>query len=111
MRSCLTPLDKFRDGRHACSVSSDAVTTTWMSHPDAMTERLKNEPALIVGFVQALLTLGLSFGLDLDSAQVGAILAVVTAMTAVLLRQQVSPARPLPGAGQSGLVRTPEVAG
>lgn len=58
--------------------------------------RLKNEPALIVGFVQAMLALAVSFGLDLSVEQVGSLVAAAAAMTAVLLRQQVSPtsARP-----------------
>jgi hypothetical protein len=53
--------------------------------------KLKNEPALIVGFVQAVLALAVSFGLGLSVDQVGAIVAVAAAATSVLLRQQVSP--------------------
>lgn len=50
------------------------------------------EPALILGLVQTVLALVLAFGVDLDSEQVGAILAVSAAVLAVITRQQVSPA-------------------
>jgi len=58
--------------------------------------KLKNEPALIVGFVQAILALAVSFGLDMSVEQVGAIVAVAAAATSVLLRQQVSPVSSTP---------------
>ena len=58
--------------------------------------KLKNEPALIVGFVQAMLAVAVSFGLDLSVEQVGAIVAASAAVTSILLRQQVSPTSALP---------------
>jgi hypothetical protein len=59
---------------------------------------LKNEPALIVGAVQALLAVAVSFGLDLSVEQVGAVVAASAAVTSILLRQQVSPTSALPAA-------------
>ena len=49
------------------------------------------EPAVILGAVQAILALSLSFGLSLSSGQVGAIMATAAAVLAVIVRQQVSP--------------------
>lgn len=54
-------------------------------------ERLRHEPALLSGFVGAAVALGASFGLELTSEQVGAIMAVLSAGLAVLVRQRVSP--------------------
>jgi hypothetical protein len=65
--------------------------------------KLKNEPALIVGFVQATLAVAVSFGLDLSVEQVGAIVAASAAVTSILLRQQVSPASALPAPEPHGL--------
>jgi hypothetical protein len=48
------------------------------------------EPALIVGFVQAALMLGITFGLHLTVEQVGAISAVLAALFALLTRSQVA---------------------
>lgn len=55
-------------------------------------ERIKGEPALLLGAVQALLILGVSFGLKLSPEQMGAILAASAAILAVITRQMVSPA-------------------
>jgi len=52
-------------------------------------QMLAKEPALIVGFLEAVLALAVAFGLDLDAGQVGAIMSVVTASLALLLRQAV----------------------
>ena len=52
---------------------------------------LKNEPALALGLVEAALALAVTFGLSLSVEQVGAIMAVVAAATALLVRRQVSP--------------------
>lgn len=49
------------------------------------------EPALILGLVQAILALAISFGADLDANEVGAILAVTAAILAVVTRQSVTP--------------------
>jgi hypothetical protein len=54
---------------------------------------LSKEPAVLVGLVQAVLALAVSFGLDLTPEQVGAIMAVTSALLALLVRQAVvSPA-------------------
>lgn len=50
------------------------------------------EPALILGAIQAILALVVSFGLDLSVEQTGAILAASAAVLAVITRSQVSPA-------------------
>ena len=49
------------------------------------------EPALILGALQAVVALAISFGLDLSPEQVGAILAASAAVLAVVTRSQVSP--------------------
>lgn len=54
---------------------------------------LSKEPAVLVGLVQAILALAVSFGADLTSEQVGSIMAVTSALLALLVRQAVvSPA-------------------
>ena len=54
-------------------------------------QRIKREPALVAGVVSAVIALAVSFGADLSSEQVGAIMAVVAAVTALFTRQQVTP--------------------
>jgi hypothetical protein len=49
------------------------------------------EPAMILGAIQALLALGLSFGLHLSPGQFGAIMAAAAAVLSVVVRQQVTP--------------------
>lgn len=49
----------------------------------------KREPALILGAVQAVIALALSFGLNLSVEQVGAILAATAAVLALVTRAQV----------------------
>lgn len=49
------------------------------------------EPALIIGAVNALLALGVGFGLPVTPAQVGLINGAVAAILAVVTRQQVVP--------------------
>lgn len=49
------------------------------------------EPAVILGAIQAILALGLSFGLHLEPTQIGAIMAAAAAILALVVRQQVSP--------------------
>lgn len=58
-----------------------------------MIDRIKNEPALYIGLVQAILALVVTFGLDLSVEQVGAILAVTAAVLSVVTRTQVTPTR------------------
>lgn len=56
----------------------------------------RREPAVIVGVVQAIIALAVSFGFDLSTEQVGAILAVTAAVLALVTRSQVTPtARPV----------------
>ena len=50
------------------------------------------EPAMVVAFVQALLVLGVTFGLHLSQEQTGAILAVVSIFLGLVTRSQVTPA-------------------
>jgi hypothetical protein len=56
-----------------------------------MNTRIKEEPALALALVQAVIALAVSFGLSLSPEQVGAILASVAAAAALFLRQRVSP--------------------
>lgn len=51
---------------------------------------MKVQPALALGLVQAVIVLGVSFGLRLSPEQSGAILAVIAALTALLTRSYVS---------------------
>lgn len=62
-----------------------------------MLTRIKNEPALALGFVQTVLGLVLAFGLDLSNEQVGAIMAVTAAALALVTRSQVTPVKPAAG--------------
>lgn len=56
-----------------------------------MIDRIKREPALVSGLVAAALALAIAFGLDLTEKQVGAIMAVVAAVLALVVRSQVTP--------------------
>ena len=59
-----------------------------------MLERIKNEPALVVGVVTAVCNLVVGFGLvDLTTEQIGLINAVVVALLAFVTRSYVVPAR------------------
>jgi hypothetical protein len=49
------------------------------------------EPALILGFIQALLALAVGFGLELTPEQIGLCLAVTAAGLALITRSQVTP--------------------
>lgn len=51
----------------------------------------KREPALFYGLVNTVLALILAFGVDLTTEQTGAILAVTSALLAIITRSQVSP--------------------
>ena len=54
-------------------------------------DRIRREPALVSGLVSAVIALAVSFGLDWTAEQVGAVMAVVAAVLAVVTRQQVTP--------------------
>jgi hypothetical protein len=56
-----------------------------------MLARFKAEPALILGFVGAVIALVTAFGLDMSPERVGAIMALVSAGLALVVRSQVSP--------------------
>lgn len=49
------------------------------------------EPALVVGFVQAVITAAVAFGLELTAEQTGAILLVTAAALSLVVRRKVSP--------------------
>jgi hypothetical protein len=51
------------------------------------------EPAVILGAIQSILALGLSFGLHLEPTQIGAIMAAAAAILALVVRQQVIPVK------------------
>lgn len=56
----------------------------------------KLEPALVLGAVQAALTLLVTFGLKLDAEKVAAILTLTATLLAVLTRQLVTPTAKIP---------------
>jgi hypothetical protein len=64
-----------------------------------MTMRVKDEPALAVALLQAIIAVGVSFGLHLSAEQVGAIVTLAAAMSALFVRQRVSPVSRLPETG------------
>jgi hypothetical protein len=72
----------------------------------AILERIKNEPALVVGLVSAIIALLLAFGLSLTDEQVGGIMAVVVAILAVVTRSQVTPTRVVAAEVKQGEVVT-----
>lgn len=51
----------------------------------------KREPALFYGLVNTVLALILAFGVDLSTEQTGAILAVTSAVLALITRAKVTP--------------------
>lgn len=53
--------------------------------------RVRSEPALVAGFLQALLALLLAFGVPLTDVQVAAILGLSAALLAFVVRGRVTP--------------------
>lgn len=49
------------------------------------------EPAMVLALVQAVIVLGVSFGLQLSSDQTAAILAVTAVVLGLITRSQVTP--------------------
>ena len=49
------------------------------------------EPAMVLAFVQCLIVLGVSFGLQLTPEQTGAILALTAVVLGLVTRSQVTP--------------------
>jgi hypothetical protein len=58
-----------------------------------MIDRIKNEPALVYGAVQAIIGLVLAFGIDLSNEQTGAIMVATAAILAFVVRAAVVPVR------------------
>ena len=56
-----------------------------------MIERIRNEPVLVTGAVQALLGLLLAFGLDLTNEQTASIMVATAALLAFVARSKVTP--------------------
>lgn len=56
-----------------------------------MLDRIKSEPALVSGAVQAVLALLIAFGLPLSDVQTASILAVSAAVLAFVVRSKVTP--------------------
>lgn len=54
-------------------------------------EKLQREPALLVGLVTAILSLLVSFGIDISDESQAAIVALVIAVGAIIIRQSVTP--------------------
>ena len=57
----------------------------------AVVARIRREPALVAGVLQALLALLLAFGVPLTTTQVAAILGFAAAVLALLVRRKVTP--------------------
>jgi hypothetical protein len=55
--------------------------------------RVRSEPALVAGFLQALLALLLAFGVPLTDVQVAAILGLSAALLAFVVRSRVTPVK------------------
>lgn len=53
-----------------------------------MKTMMKREPATVMAVIQAILALALSFGLDLSTQQIGAIMAVAAAVLGLVTRSQ-----------------------
>lgn len=51
------------------------------------------EPTMILATLQALIALGISFGLGLTAEQVGAIMAASAAVLGLITRSQVTPSK------------------
>ena len=54
------------------------------------------EPAMVLALVQAVIALGVAFGLSLAPDQVGAILAVTAVILGLITRSRVSPVSTVP---------------
>ena len=54
------------------------------------------EPAMVLALVQAVIVLGVAFGLRLSPEQTGAILALTAVVLGLVTRSQVSPVGPSP---------------
>lgn len=61
----------------------------------------KDEPALVVALVQATIAVVVSFGMELTTEQVGAILALTATASALFLRGRVKPVSTEPDANET----------
>lgn len=68
---------------------------------NAVVDRARREPVLVVALVQALLVAGVAFGLDLSDVQTAAVLGVTGAALALVARSQVTPVAGTSGAQQN----------
>lgn len=75
-----------------------------------MIEKIKAEPALVSGAIQALLGLLLAFGVNLSNEQTGAILAVTAAVLALITRATVTPLAKLDDYGDPDGMNDPALA-
>jgi hypothetical protein len=57
---------------------------------------VRQEPALILGLVQAVIALVLAFGVDLSTEQIGSIMALTAVILAIVTRMLVTPNAPAP---------------
>lgn len=55
---------------------------------------VRQEPALILGLVQAVIALVLAFGVDLSTEQIGSIMALTAVILAIVTRMLVTPNTP-----------------
>lgn len=62
---------------------------------NALLEKVRNEPVLVVTLVTACLALLVSFGVTLSEAQTGAVVALVIAVLGFVARSKVTPNRKL----------------
>ena len=60
-----------------------------------MVRLFKAEPAALLGAVQAVVALLVSFGLHLSPEQTGSIMALAAAVVALIVRSQVAPSTPV----------------
>lgn len=58
---------------------------------EVLASKVRDEPALVAGLLQAVLTLLLVFGVPLTDAQVAAILGLSAAALAFVVRRRVTP--------------------
>jgi hypothetical protein len=56
-----------------------------------MLERIKSEPALVMGLIQSAVVVAVSFGAKLTAEQSAAIFALVAVLLSIVTRQMVTP--------------------
>jgi hypothetical protein len=68
---------------------------------------VRTEPALVIGLLQAVIAVAVSFGLHLSPEQVGALVALLAAAGAVFVRRQVTPVAGVPAPAPQPAVNPP----